>query len=107
MEKNLVTTDIALGIKASKDYMLQAFDGDERLPDLIAELFDERAAKNGSTAKLRTYDSSALIDLEELKRNAEGYEYAHEAESDFHDLLQTWLEEAYEEAGERWVNDEV
>jgi hypothetical protein len=96
-----------MGMRASGDYMLHVFDGDERLPDLIVELFEERAAENGSTAKLHTYDSSVRIDFEELERHSKGYEDAHEAHCDFCEMLKTWLDEAYEEAGERWMNDEI
>lgn len=105
--KKLITTVIDLGMKASQDYMLQAFDGDERLPDLIAALFDKRAAENDSTAELCISTSSVRVDMEELNRNAAAYDDEYEADAAFHDQLQTWLEEAYEKAGKRWMNEEI
>ncbi|MEV4780092.1 hypothetical protein [Burkholderia sp. LMU1-1-1.1] len=95
----MITTDIALGWKASKDYMLQSFDGDERLPHLVVELFDEKASTQGSTAELSIHTSSARVDIEELN--------LYDEEVDLYDKLLGWLDEAYEEAGKLWVNGDV
>lgn len=89
-------TDIGLQ-HASHDELKQGFDGDERIPGLVAKEFDDIAAGHGVSASLNVYTSSVTISADELSKLPD----------DEPTCLNDWLEEALERVAQRWMNDEL
>lgn len=87
----MTTTSIHLGQKASKAAILQAFDYDESMVEVVKEEFDDLAESNGSDAVLCVFTSTATVPVDEL-------------DDDF--PYDSWLEGAYEAASERWMSGE-
>lgn len=61
----MATTNVHLGGEASRDYLLQSFNFDERALEILVDAFQDIAIESGSSAVLCLHTATVLVDSDD------------------------------------------
>ena len=93
-----------MGYQASNDYIRQIYNGDERMPHIVSNIFRKIAQENNSSATLHVYTSEVRVELKEVGGVRE-FKELHTAHVNREETrFSLWLRESHDKAKARWEN---